>query len=385
MKSSSLIGRLTTDLLTRAGAIVDSAPGQTLDVMAEPALRGALGLREFERLAFEPGLADATFIDYDAPLVDRLAVVVNGLGRVARVQPPPVTRRPIDAAAMVDRGLTLHNGVHRYRSHAAVDTTYVGVAFEYTALADERMGGLVTAWVNPATRSTARFESRIDAMSLPGEAETAAASEPTEGSAAAWPLAVASARARIAPEIADFLERLRRRRDRDVRRLREYYAEIDMEIRKKLSRQRLTDDQRRRERDRLDATHRACRSRGVEVADRYRVRLHLSPVGVWLCRLPAYHISVRLMRRNAAADAVFSWNPIDGRIEPRACDGCLAPTNSAWLCDDAVHYVCDDCLAACGECGRRFCRACTRACPRPHARESASFSARPAGSPDKPS
>jgi hypothetical protein len=101
-------------------------------------------------------------------------------------------------------------------------------------------------------------------------------------------------------------------------------------------------------------------------------------VGVWLCRLPAYHIDVKLMRRNSATNAVFSWNPIDGRIEPRACDGCLAPTTSAWLCDDAVHYVCDDCLATCRECGRRFCRACTRACPRPHARDSAVFGPRPA-------
>ena len=378
MKSSTLIERLTADLLARAGAIVDAGPDGTLDVMAEPALRGALGLGEFERLAFEPGLAGATFIDYDAPLIDRLAAVVNGLGRVARLQPPPFARRPIDAAAMVDRGVTIHNGVHRYQSHAAVDTTYVGVAFEYVVLADERMSGLVTNWVNPATRSTARFESRIDAASLPDEAEQTAVSESMDGSAAAWPLAVAAARARIAPEIADFLERLRRRRDRDVRRLREYYEEIDLEIRRKLSRGRLNDDLCRRERERLDATHRAFRSRAVEVADRYRVRLHLSPVGLWLCRLPVYHITVRLMRRNSSANVVFSWNPIDGRIEPRACDGCLAPTDSAWLCDDSVHYVCADCLAACRECGRRFCRACTRACPRPHVRAQASSSPRPA-------
>ena len=187
---------------------------------------------------------------------------------------------------------------------------------------------------------------------------------PPHGRWPSHPLALASA-----PGIADFLERLRRRRERDVRRLREYYEEIDLEIRRKLSRPRLDDDLRRRERDRLDATHRAFHTRGAEVADRYRVRLRLSPIGVWVCRLPAYYINVKLMRRNAAADAVFSWNPIDGRIEPRACDGCLAPTDSAWLCDDAVHYVCAACLAACRKCGRRFCRACTRACPRPHARE----------------
>jgi hypothetical protein len=369
MRSNVLIGRLTADLLTRGGAIVDWGPGQALDVMTEPVLRGVLGLREFERLSFEPGVAGATFIDYDASLVDRLAAVVNGLGRVARVQPPAVARKPIDAAAVIDRGLTIHNGVHRYHSHAAVDATYVGATFEYTVLADERMGGVVTTWVNPATRSTASFESRINPTLLHDDPDAANASERTDGSTAPWPLAVASARARISPGIADFLERLRRRRDRDVRRLREYYEEIDLEIRRKLSRPRLDDDLRRRERARLDATHRAFHARGAEVADRYRVRLRLSPIGVWLCRLPAYHINVRLMRRNAAADAVFSWNPIDGRIEPRACDGCLAPTDSAWLCDDAVHYVCDDCLAACGTCGRRFCRACMRVCPRPHARE----------------
>jgi hypothetical protein len=369
MRSNVLIGRLTADLLTRGGAIVDWGPGQALDVMTEPVLRGVPGLREFERLSFEPGVAGATFIDYDASLVDRLAAVVNGLGRVARVQPPAVARKPIDAAAVIDRGLTIHNGVHRYHSHAAVDATYVGATFEYTVLADERMGGVVTTWVNPATRSTASFESRINPTLLHDDPDAANASERTDGSTAPWPLAVASARARISPGIADFLERLRRRRDRDVRRLREYYEEIDLEIRRKLSRPRLDDDLRRRERARLDATHRAFDARGTEVADRYRVRLRLSPIGVWLCRLPAYHINVRLMRRNAAADAVFSWNPIDGRIEPRACDGCLAPTDSAWLCDDAVHYVCDDCLAACGTCGRRFCRACMRVCPRPHARE----------------
>jgi hypothetical protein len=356
-------------LLTRAGAIVDPGPGQTLDVMAEPALRGALGLREFERLSFEPSVAGTTFIDYDTSFVDRLAAVVQGLGKVARVQLPTVARKPIDAAAAIDRGVTIHNGVHRYHSHAAVDATYVGMTFEYIALADERMGGLVTTWINSTTRSTASFGLRIDPTLSLDDPGATVAWERTDVTTAAWPLAVASARASIAPGIADFLERLGRRRDRDVRRLREYYEEIDLEIRRKLSRPRLDDDQRRRERDRLDATHRAFHTRGAEVADRYRVRLRFSPIAVWLCRLPAYHINVRLMRRNAAADAVFSWNPLDSRIEPRACDGCLSPTASAWLCDDAVHYLCNDCFAACRQCGRRFCRACMHSCPRPHARE----------------
>ena len=71
--------------------------------MAGPELRGTLGLGEFEQLSFEPGVAGSTFIDYDAPLVDRLSTIVNGLGRVARVRPPAIARKTIDAAAAIDR------------------------------------------------------------------------------------------------------------------------------------------------------------------------------------------------------------------------------------------------------------------------------------------
>jgi hypothetical protein len=369
MRSSVLIGRLTADLRTRAGAIVDSGPGQVLDVMAGPALRGALGLREFERLSFEPGVADATFIDYDASLVDRLATVVNGLGRVARVQPPTIARKPIDAAAAIDRGVTIHNGVHRYQSHEAVDATYVGATFEYTVLADERMGAVVTTWGNPATRFMASLESRIDrrhylTIRTRPKPRSGQMDRPSHGRWLLRPLARASRQGSptfssgsaggVSATCGGCVSITRRSISRSGASSRAPgWTTICAGA------------------SAIVSTSRTAHfTRAVRKwPNRYRVRLRLSPIGVWLCRLPAYYIKVKLMRRNAAADTVFSWNPIDGRIEPRACDGCLAPTDSAWLCDDAVHYVCDDCLAACRKCSRRFCRACMHACPRPHARE----------------
>jgi hypothetical protein len=56
--------------------------------------------------------------------------------------------------------------------------------------------------------------------------------------------------------------------------------------------------------------------------------------------MPTWQITVRLKRRTATADALFSWNPSDGRVEPRACDGCETPVETALLCDDRVHYLC---------------------------------------------
>jgi hypothetical protein len=142
--------------------------------------------------------------------------------------------------------------------------------------------------------------------------------------------------------------------------------EIDHAIRRKLEGARPNAEVWRREIDRLEATARSYRARLVDVADRYRVRVNLRPVAVLACRLPTQRVTARLMRRNTPTEAAFSWNPLDGRIESRCCDGCNTPMATAWLCDDRVHILCESCLSPCGQCGKAFCRACHRRCPRRH-------------------
>ena len=368
MKSRSVIETFTADLLSHCGAIVEPAGDGFLDVVAGPDLNATLGLSDYQRLAFGPDSTrdNAAVIDYDSPLVERMGATVSALGRVSSIIGPAVTLKAIDAEAALERALTLQNGVFRCQGSAAVEARYAGFFFEYSVLADERVGGLTLVWINPATRSVPRLISWVDFASCRDDLTAGTADSLGATGQLPWTLATAAARARIDPEIAEFLMRLTRRRERDAHRLREYYEEIDAEIRRKLRRVGANEDAARRERDRLAATSAAYHSRVAEIVDRYRVRVRLTPIGVLLCRLPAYQIAVRLMRRSAVSDVLFSWNPLDGRVEPRACNGCLAPVSAAWLCDEAVHYLCERCLAPCHECGRRYCRACSRGCPRRH-------------------
>ncbi|MEO7273539.1 MAG: hypothetical protein ABIX28_22845, partial [Vicinamibacterales bacterium] len=339
MPPRSALETFTADLLSHAGAIVEPAGEGLLEVVAGPDLSAALGLIEYQQLAFGRGTANeaAAIVDYDSPLVERMGAAVSRLGCVSSIAGPPVTLRPIDPDAALERALALQNGVYRCQGATAVETLYAGFFFEYGVLADERAGGLTLVWVNPAVKSIPRLFSRLDLASCTDD-RSPPAPWPGEPGRLPWALASAAARASIEPEIAEFMVRLRRRRERDAQRVRDYYAEIDAEIRRKLRRTR-AEDSARREQDRLAATTAAYRGRVVEIVDRYRVRIRLAPVGVLLCRLPAWQIGVRLMRRSAGVDALFSWNPLDGRIETRACDGCLGPVTAAWLCDDAVHYV----------------------------------------------
>ena len=267
----------------------------------------------------------------------------------------------MDAESEISRAVTLRNGVCRWRAQAAVDATYLGFVFEYSLLADERAGGLATVWINPATRSVPRWTT-WPADLVDDEPPTVAAGSVD----VPWTLAVAAARSRLDAPLAAFLQSLTRGRDRDFRRLREYYGDIDQEIRRKLARARSNDEARRRDLERLDATVRSYRARFLDVASRYRVGIRLSPIAVFACRIPTHQLTVRLMRRTAVTDVVFSWNVVDGRIESRACDGCDTPVDVASLCDERVHYLCERCLSSCRQCGKPFCRACHADCPRRH-------------------
>ena len=87
-------------------------------------------------------------------------------------------------------------------------------------------------WVNPATRSVPRMASWVD----PNDLEVATWPVSAVALKVPWALAEATVSVAIDPAIAAFLDALRRRRHRDLRRLREYHGEIDQTIRRKLER-----------------------------------------------------------------------------------------------------------------------------------------------------
>ena len=366
--AASPIREFTRDLLVRAGALV-ATNGSGLDVITDAAISARLGLTEFQPLAFTPDAdtpAAALLVDYDSPVFDKLGSLVDAIGRVTFVDGPAVVLKSIDPVAELARALTLQNGVLRGATMTSAVVVYLRFTFEYSLLADERAGGLTHVWVNPATRSVPRM-AQWNESSDQNDFDDTTPSLASDGTLELpWPLAGAAATAALAPTVAGFLDGLRRRRDRDVRRLREYYIEIDHAIRRKLEGARPHAEVWCRESDRLEATARSYQGRLVDVANRYRVRVNLRPVAVLACRLATQRVTARLMRRNTTAEAPFSWNPVDARIESRCCDGCNTPVVTAWLCDDRVHILCETCLGPCGQCGKVFCRACHRRCPRRH-------------------
>ncbi|MBI2833971.1 MAG: hypothetical protein HYX76_06040 [Acidobacteria bacterium] len=357
----------TATVLKTRGALAET-DGANLHVVLPPELASRVGLREYQHLVFDPQTDSATAateairIDHDSPLVETLGALLDPATRLAFVDAPFPRLKPIDPVQELERGITVRNGVVRLRECVSVQTIYFCFVMEYEALADERRGGLLELWINPDAGSVADWPAVLEAAE-PRDASLVPDLGPRLQAAAI--VASRAAAGLVRHRLQDFLTSLERRRTGDLRRLREYFDGIHQEIRRKVQRA-TRPEMRASEMHRLDATAHAYRARVADVVERYSARVRLWPLAVIACTAPAYRFRVQLLRRNAKSEVTFSWNALNRALEPRCCDGCARPTRVVDLCDDHVHYLCDGCFLPCHTCGRRYCRACHRRCPRKH-------------------
>lgn len=372
---TSPLADFTTRLLIRNGALVEHDQDELVTVMPRP-LAAELHVAEYQRLAFDRRIAGphAVVVDYDSPLLERFERLVGMLGRFACAPSPRVALKAIDPEDVITRALTLTNGVIRDCRAEGGRAQYVGFLVQFELLADERIAGITEVWVNATTRSVPGLDGLISRLLSPREGTVDATAELTvfddvRGIVAdSWARGAALARTRVENRLQDAIASLRRRRERDYTRLREYYEAIDEEIRRRARRALTKNDEAAAKANttRLEATAQAFRGRVAELVERYRGRVRLEPLAAVVSTLPVHHVTARIHRRSASRTITVAWNAIDRALELPACDGCGTGTSTAALCDDRVHLLCSACQPQCQTCGRPYCRACHRRCPRQH-------------------
>ena len=370
------IAEFTRRLLTREGALIERDHQELVAVMPT-ALAAALETAEYQRIAFDPRAAapGALVVDYGSPIVDRFEAVVEGLGRVAVAPSLRLPLKQIDAEAALNAAVTVTNGIVRDCRAESGHARYVGFFVGHELLADERVSGLTDMWVNTTMRSAPRFTDVMrtvlaeDQDSAPDAgADREGAAEIAVAIASAWSLGAVVARRAVEDRLREAIDSLKRRRDRDFIRLREYYQAIDGEIRRRVSRAQAKGDDTaaKAEATRLEATARAYQGRVMDLVDRYRARVRIRPLGALVLTVRVHVLTARLHRRSASRTVTVAWNPIDRAVEPPCCEACGVGAPAVTLCDERVHLLCSTCARACEACGRFFCRACHARCPRRH-------------------
>lgn len=359
--------RFVATLLEQGGALVEPLDNDALEVMAPPSLQDQLGLDEITRLGFGPTPPDGgRRVGIDPEWLDRFARVIGERGRWHRRVLAPAGRRAPDADRLLDQTLALDNATYRLLDVVPAWTRYLVLEFRYTALSDEKREGTQRLVINLATGAMP------DPPASWLEEATADADLP-DGAVlpADWPHDRLVARVRqalpwrVAAALEPFIKTLHRRLARDQDRLHAYYNDLHREAWQRAAQPKPDDTDAQRSAGRAVAIGRDYRAKCDDLARKYALRTTVGWVQTLELVAPVHRLTVQLRRRKAERVLAMDVTAGARHLEVPPCEATWSTERPRLVCDEALHLLCAAGLAACGGCGRPYCRAChTHHCPK---------------------
>jgi hypothetical protein len=132
------------------------------------------------------------------------------------------------------------------------------------------------------------------------------------------------------------------RRERDRKRLNEYYYALRREAKQKHQRARSAIEP-----DHDDDANRAVtlelRRKLAELDERYAIEANLRPLVVVRTDLPTLAVRLMVQRKQAGRELVVYWNPLTKMFDPIRCSQCGQGAYSLEFTNDRVDAVCAGC------------------------------------------
>ena len=351
------------EVLELSGAVVEKNC-EYLEALVPDEAAKILHTPEVVKLYFNPERPqrDGELVSFQSDFVDRLFALMNGTGCYAHLSLQDLYLKQSTKNAAEQRFAAL-NGLGRALDAVERRLSYLLFNFKYTAVSDEKKEGLVTAVINEHTLA--------EVSEMAAYLEWAAAAEksyhadlPAQPFAGVYQAACRSVEAVIRRELADFSKSLNRRLQRDVARLIDYYENLIIEIRRKITRRNLEGKEREDEESRIRATETELQRKIVDQREKYALKIGVEPINLLRIFMPVMAVNFEVRFRKAAREIPLVWNPLTKDFEARNCQGCATGLYHFYVCEENLHIVCADCFK-CAGCGKNICRAChSKQCPK---------------------
>ena len=298
-------------VLARGGAVVEwpdqEASGEAL---LTSALAHQLGCADFVRLATGSAEGDLR-LDLAGDTIEQLQALSIEGAWITAARLADRQAKKLDAAALVDSTVDIANARVRLATAAPAKVEYHCWHFAVQISGDESWEDLVPVYINASTHRpvTITLDSHTDL--LPWQP----LSEPPD----TRPIAIEAA-LRCAEERARaFVGRLAVRRERDRKRLRDYYHALIAPSRRGRPANAVSLEE-------IEGKHRAVnqelKRKLDEVDERSHLRLNIQPIALQRLELPAWNLDITIQRRTEIKTMRACWNQLSGGFEPLACVLC---------------------------------------------------------------
>jgi len=361
-------------ILAAEGAAVEALEPDGLEVLAPPRLQRALSVPESVRLGFGAALPEqAVRVSLESDWMEKLATLMQARGAFARLVIRAAGKLP-DAAPLREKHLAFQNATYRLKSTETAHTRYLAAVFHVTAVSDEKREDLVPVCLNQSNGACA------DALAQAVLAGDAAARGAESSVPEDWVLpepwsesrlrdgCTPLVRRRIREGLTPFLAGMERRMSKDLERVHAYHCDLWQET--------VAGKERRRKKaptaptdgdwqaKRTEAIAREYHAKVADVKRKYAMTLEVKLTQALEVIMPVQRTTCLLLRRKGSRPFHLDWNGLSKRLDVLVCEGCGALPKTQVVCDDRLHILCPECLAACAACGKPYCRAChPQQCP----------------------
>jgi hypothetical protein len=350
MSTPTLLEDFVRDYVETSGGVWDEVEPQVYDVLLPPGSTAEPG-REVLRIAFDPEAVPehpgAQLASYGTPFIDRLLADAVARGRHSRLYVVGLNLSPHDLPALLRRTLTLPEESALQPQQAR--PLHFGQAvywFQATFVSDQKEQEVVPAALDlHYGRPVRHLDQLLDHGRL-SEAPAQPLAEARRLSlAAAYPLA----REAVLPTVAA-LANIRSREvashlDRQVARVRRYYADLRAELEEQRRRAEKRGEDLARFAGRREALDNEERFRVSELRQKGALRAQLRLLTVALVQQPKLLVRAVVRSKKHEAPLELVWDPLTGAVEAVPCPVCGRPT-LAWAWTHLGRLVCPACVGS---------------------------------------
>jgi hypothetical protein len=358
-------------ILQDQNAAVERIEPDGLELIADPPLREALAIPEFIRLGFGEELPPESMrVSLESDWIERIGALMRNRGNTLRLTlwDDRFKGKVSDPETMLSKHIILDNSIFRPTGVETAWTRYLLLIFKITAISDEKREDIIPVCLNESNTACADHLTEPLISLLTADKGAFTMLPPNDKLPEPWPSErIAGWRSkclasRIRANLLPFLTGMERRMSKDVSRLHDYHSTLRRETAIRITelkdKEGMKDTVLKREEMRMDSIEREYHAKIADLKQKYAMNVEARLSQILRLAMPVNRIGLLLMRRKGKRQYHLDYNHLSRRMDSLSCEACGASTASHALCDERLHILCPACFAACGACGKEYCRAC---------------------------
>ncbi|MEN8218360.1 MAG: hypothetical protein ABFS56_18720 [Pseudomonadota bacterium] len=321
--------------------VAESTHPNTLNVLLPDNIAERLDTPEDITFTTTAEIRDGYFVTYNSEILKKFETLLAKKGAVASYEVKyDGYLKTTGFDKTVAQALTPINGLIRVQEAKAKLTPYVLCNVANIGRADENRLGMVSFLINAITGVAPIDIGDALVWETDRIAATSEVSLPFE---ALSRLIEKRAAILIDQKLENWRKSLSRKQQRDEDRLTSYYGIIIQEIKEKINKKNLPDEDKQRELARIEATKKESKRKLTDIRERYALKVEAQLHSALIIQLPTVHIACELVRKKRRRSITVIWNPFSKQIEPLRCEKSDVPVSSFYLSNDEVKIIAAEC------------------------------------------